>query len=426
MKVAKIFSLVFILVFLVVGCKPDLVVKNLNVTWDAANKKAKAEIANIGNKDAGSFMVYFNGVEDPVSPNRRPQVRNNIPALAKGNSIILEADFAPLAHPDNNNLGNVYKILVLVDPKNTVEESNENNNEKEVAISSSMLLAPGKPFDVALDVGYVYWSELLGELCEPPGALKRFPITGGAVQTLYSSCNFSPANIAVDSQWVYAVDWESGNIVKVPIIGGSPVTVATANGAIYHRGISVDNTFVYWADEDGVKRATKDGASTVTLFSDPRVHDLAIDVDYVYWTGGMIGSGEIRRIDKSGGTVQTLASSGLHYPRSLVVDEGYVYWAEVTTLKRVSIAGGVPPTTIYSEAGSQMSSVAVSGSFLYWSQTDSGGSIGSGKVRHIPKAGGSMTDIETSLSGPDSINLDSQSVYWGDADGVKRADLLII
>jgi hypothetical protein len=137
MKVVKIFSLVFILVFLVVGCKPDLVVKNLNVTWDAANKKAKAEIANIGNKDAGSFMVYFNGVEDPVSPNHRPQVRNNIPTLAKGNSIILEADFAPLAHPDNNNLGNVYKILVLVDPKNTVEESNENNNEKEVPIPAT-------------------------------------------------------------------------------------------------------------------------------------------------------------------------------------------------------------------------------------------------------------------------------------------------
>jgi len=426
MKVGKIFVFILIIMFLLVACRPDLVVKNLDVTWNAANKKAEAEIANIGNKDAGSFMVYFNGEEDPVSPRHRPQVSHNVPSLAKGDSITLDADFAPLAHPDNNNLGNVYKILVLADAKNTVKESNEDNNEKEVLISPSVLLAPGKPFDVALDGSYVYWSELLGEFCEPPGALKRFPITGGAVQTLYSSCDFSPANIAVDSQWVYAVDWKSDNIVKIPITGGSPVTVAAANGAIYHRGISVDNTFVYWADDDGIKQATKDGASTVTLFSDPRVHDLAIDVDYVYWTGGMIGSGEIRRIDKSGGTVQTLASSGLHYPRSLVVDESYVYWAEVTTLKRVSIAGGVPPTTIYSEAGSQMSSVAVSGSFLYWSQTDSGGSIGSGKVRRIPKAGGSMTDIETSLSGPGSINLDNQSVYWGDTDGVKRADLPII
>lgn len=143
---------------LVVGCAPDLIVKDLNVTWDAVNKTATAEIANIGNQDAESFMVYFNGEEAPVSPNHRPQVRHNVPALAKGGSTILEADFTPLAHPDNDNLGNVYKILVLVDPKNTVEESNENNNEKEMQVSAVTLLAPGSAFYLAVGGGYVYWS----------------------------------------------------------------------------------------------------------------------------------------------------------------------------------------------------------------------------------------------------------------------------
>jgi subtilase family serine protease len=131
MKEIKLFALALILSVAFVGCAPDLVVKNLAVNWVAADKRAKAEIANIGNKDAGNFMVYFNGEEDPVSPNRRPQVSHNIPNLAKGNSIVLEADFAPLAHPDNHNLVNVKKIRVLVDPKNMVKEKNENNNEKE-------------------------------------------------------------------------------------------------------------------------------------------------------------------------------------------------------------------------------------------------------------------------------------------------------
>ncbi len=130
MKEVKLFVFVLILLSAFLGCKPDLVVTNLDVTWDAGNKKAKAEITNIGNKDAGAFLVYFNGEEDPISPNRRPQVSHNIPNLAKGNSIVLEADFAPLAHPDNNNLGNVKSILVIADPKNMVEENNENNNEK--------------------------------------------------------------------------------------------------------------------------------------------------------------------------------------------------------------------------------------------------------------------------------------------------------
>lgn len=134
MKRLKNFAFTLLPLFAFVGCAPDLVVKNVDVTWDAANKKAEAKIANIGNGDAGNFMVYFNGDENPVSPNRRPQVSHNVPGLAKGASITLYADFAPLAHPDNNNLGNVFKITVLVDPKGMVKESNENNNTQEKPI----------------------------------------------------------------------------------------------------------------------------------------------------------------------------------------------------------------------------------------------------------------------------------------------------
>ncbi|VAX32735.1 hypothetical protein MNBD_NITROSPIRAE02-1490, partial [hydrothermal vent metagenome] len=103
------------------------------------------EIANIGNKDAGTFMVYFNGDEDPESPNHRPQVRYNIPGLAKGAAITLDADFAPLAHPDNNYLRNVYKITVLVDPKGMVKESNENNNVKEFMLPRKACIDFGPP-----------------------------------------------------------------------------------------------------------------------------------------------------------------------------------------------------------------------------------------------------------------------------------------
>ena len=135
MKTAKLFAWV-ILSFAFIGCREgvDLALRNLNVDWNATNKKAKAEIANIGDMDSGNFLVYFNGEENPVSPNHRPQVTHNIPNLARGTSITLEADFAPLAHSDNNNLGNVVGIRVIVDPKNTVKEFDENNNEKVVPI----------------------------------------------------------------------------------------------------------------------------------------------------------------------------------------------------------------------------------------------------------------------------------------------------
>lgn len=120
-----------------IGCAPDLVVTNLEVAWDGVNKKAEAEIMNTGNMDAGNFLVYFNGDEYPESQNHRPQIRHNVPNLGQGDSIILEADFAPLSHSDNNNLGNIYQISVLADPKKMVSESNEDNNAKRVQIIAS-------------------------------------------------------------------------------------------------------------------------------------------------------------------------------------------------------------------------------------------------------------------------------------------------
>ena len=110
---------------------PDLTVKNLVVNWhwDTTTKRAKAEIANIGDKDAGEFTVEFGGEENPVSLTNRPYKGYNIPSLAIGDSIWLYVDFDLLKHLANNFLGNVYEIRVMADPKGLVKEKNENNNE---------------------------------------------------------------------------------------------------------------------------------------------------------------------------------------------------------------------------------------------------------------------------------------------------------
>jgi hypothetical protein len=124
-------ALIFLPLLLLAGCLPDLTVTKLDVTWNNTGKIAVARIRNIGNANAGPFLVYFNAEEDPVSHNHRPQVRKNLFGLHKGASTELTADFAPLAHPDNANLANVKKIAVFVDAKNMVKELNENNNSME-------------------------------------------------------------------------------------------------------------------------------------------------------------------------------------------------------------------------------------------------------------------------------------------------------
>jgi len=121
-------------VFGLCACKADLIVSDVAVTWNDATQQVNAEIKNIGNANAGAFMVYFDGEESPVSPNHRPQVRLQVNGLAKGGSVTLTADFSPLAHPDNRNLANVYQIHVAADAKNAVPESNETNNDRRASL----------------------------------------------------------------------------------------------------------------------------------------------------------------------------------------------------------------------------------------------------------------------------------------------------
>ena len=139
---------VSVLLFLLAGCDdgpaPDLVVSNVEATWDVTDRFAisatvTAEIANVGNEGAGAFMVYFDANEDPVSPNRRPQRSYNVPGLAEGASLVLDPDFGPLAHADNGYLANVHSVTVRVDPKRMVAESNERNNVKEVVYTEAKM-----------------------------------------------------------------------------------------------------------------------------------------------------------------------------------------------------------------------------------------------------------------------------------------------
>jgi len=108
------------------------------------------------------------------------------------------------------------------------------------------------PNFITIDQNNIYWTETT---YYPNNVMvKKTPLSGGAIRTLAtvpSGWGMGGTGIAADSSTVYwAVNYGSGSgeIYKVPIVGGSATALATANQP---NDIAVDSTHLYWSEENG-------------------------------------------------------------------------------------------------------------------------------------------------------------------------------
>jgi hypothetical protein len=141
------------------------------------------------------------------------------------------------------------------------------------------------PTGLAVSGGTVYWGVI------QPGAILMVPAGGGATSTLVSGVY--PIAIVTDATNVYWTD-ESGAVMKVAQAGGTPVTLAkTANP----YAIAVDGTNVYWttlayATPSSILKVPIAGGTAVTLESGLKtVRAIAVDATNIYWTeedGGVV------------------------------------------------------------------------------------------------------------------------------------------
>jgi hypothetical protein len=109
--------------------------------------------------------------------------------------------------------------------------------------SNANTIEPGQYASaVTADAKYVYWTSGLQS-----GAILRAPVGGGSPVTLASN-QFYPNAIAVDGANVYWTTGEGGGgtVMEVPINGGPVVTLAS--GQAYPTGIAINNTRVYWVN----------------------------------------------------------------------------------------------------------------------------------------------------------------------------------
>jgi len=119
------------------GCAADLTVRNTQVVWNSDMKFAATTIANVGTRRSDATAVYFDGDENPVSQNYRPQVQAEVGPLEPGQSVTRVANLAPLARAENSFLANVFAITVRADPKNLIREGDEGNNTEQRPVAGS-------------------------------------------------------------------------------------------------------------------------------------------------------------------------------------------------------------------------------------------------------------------------------------------------
>jgi sugar lactone lactonase YvrE len=257
---------------------------------------------------------------------------------------------------------------------------------------SATTLATGREqsTNIAVDGTSVYWADSYSAGLTRPGLLVKVPIEGGTPVTLASAPRASaPCGLALDANsayWVTVtntdVDPPPTTVMKVPLDGGMSTTLAAvAESGAYDLGdsvrcaLAVDSTSVYWSTYRSILKVSLKGGAVTTLASEQTVPNfLAIDAESVYWTttGGPPGA-YLMKVPLMGGTPTTLASQ-LEYASGLALDSSSVYWAEsvprsddLSAAMKMPLGGGAPTTLV--EEPNALNYIAVDGTSLYWSGT---------------------------------------------------------
>lgn len=299
----------------------------------------------------------------------------------------------------------------------------------------------GGPSGIAASKGIVFWAN-------HDGTIQSVPAAGGT-PTVLAAGQAHPTAIAADAISVYWTNAGSGtcpptnpsctppptgSVMKIPIGGGTPTTLA--GGQNNPQRIAIDATNVYWTNEgssgqgsapsntDGtVMQVPIGGGALTTLASQQSLLGLiAVGATSVYFAVDVspgnttLSSGAILKVPIGGGTVTTLAS-GQYNPGGLSVAGANVYWS-VPYLN--STPGALLKTG--SDGGSQVELASTYLPYqLPWTRTTAvdGANVylmDEHAFKKVPLGGGAATDVlgDVPLFDVTDFTVDDVNVYWAD------------
>lgn len=209
--------------------------------------------------------------------------------------------------------------------------------------------------------------------------------------------------------------------------GGAPSSPAVGMQVLYEGednlyAIAVDDRFLYWGSNEGLRQAPLDGGAPSTLVPIASVRAIVPFGEYVYFAQSSFGNGRIARAPRDGGEPQIIASSP--GARDLAIADGHVYWSDPGSsldtgqLFRATLDGS--EVTLLADGLAQPSDIALDADFIYVSSSgqscgvssEGGASCIGGGILRVPRAGGAPEQVVPSDDIVPSFWLHDGELYW--------------
>ena len=180
---------------------------------------------------------------------------------------------------------------------------------------------PGASCDVAVDSNYVYWIA--------NGWIGRANLNGSNPDPYFISTPNNSCGIAVDANYIYWANRTAIGRANLNGTGNNPAFIP--NAALFVGGIDVDNTHIYWGDDERgrIGRANLDGSGVNPSFIRAPGDTCAVDVfgNEIYWATAQspLGPSGVFRasLTQRKGTKLIDAPAGC----GVAVNSTHLYWA---------------------------------------------------------------------------------------------------
>jgi hypothetical protein len=208
-------------------------------------------------------------------------------------------------------------------------------------------------------------------------------------------------------------DTGTSQIKRVPLAGGSVVTLATSPAYIGLRDIDTDGSSLYWADGGGLRKMPLGGGPVTTLDARTNISVLGLDATRVIYGTGP----EIRSVAKTGGQPRWHHTARATITAMDVVEssDGKLYWGQqdgtVTSGQLRNNGIFLDPAYQTLWGARSVRSVAFDGSRVLWADC----AYPTGTNCIVRKFENGRTVLPSSGTvGADNLLGDATAMFWSD------------